>query len=44
MEEKKPEEYPELISPAPVLRQWLIKSSSEKIQEHYNLSEKEVHY
>ena len=43
MEEKKQEEYPELVSPAPVLKQWFIKSSSEKIQDHYTISEKDVH-
>lgn len=36
------EEYPELISPAPVLRQWFIKSSLEKIEDHYDISGKEV--
>ena len=42
MVDKKTEDYPDLISPAPVLRQWFIKSSSEKIQDQYVLAEKDV--
>jgi hypothetical protein len=42
MVDKKQDDYPDLFSPAPVLKQWFIKSSSEKIQDHYVLSEKEV--
>lgn len=45
VERKSREDYPELVSPAPVLRQWFIKSSSsDKIENHYILSEKDVSY
>ena len=36
--------YADLMSPAPVLRQWFIKSSNDKIEDQYRFSEKEVYY
>jgi len=43
VEKNKESDWTDLLSPAPVLRQWFIKSSVDKITDQYQFSEKEVY-